>query len=171
MSYQKINQHAENVASAITDVIGKSEPNIKDVLQWFQDNFNFIFEIKIANLSRRSLSGMIHANGPKGHYKILISESEPKERQTFTVYHELAHLLQESGLLYGCFDGDISNTKEQERFCNRFAAAMLMPEISFRSAWNSASYQNHYIKRYVIAEKYGVSKEAVDNRAKDLGLS
>jgi Zn-dependent peptidase ImmA (M78 family) len=169
MSYLKINQEAEKAALAIIKVIGKAEPTLAEILEWFKYNFDFKFEIKIANLSRQSISGMIHASGPKGNYKILIDGSEPKERQLFTLYHELAHLLQETGLLFGCFDGDITNSKEEERFCNRFAAAMLMPAPSFSSAWNSG-HENEYIKRYVIAERYGVSKEAVINRARDLNL-
>lgn len=170
MSYLRINQGAEKIAAAITRVLGVAEPTIEQVLQWFQYNFDYKFEIRDVDLSRQSISAMVHANGPKGHYKILVSSSEPIERQIFSVYHELGHLVQEQGLLYSCFDGDITNKKEKERFCNRFAAAMLMPEASFRYHWKSGN-DNPILKRFMLAEHYSVSKEAIANRAIDLDLS
>ncbi len=171
MSYSIINQKAEKIAESIIDVIGIPEPSLEDVLKWFEFNFDYSFEIKLANLASQKLSGMVHGNGPAGSYKILINKDESIERQRFTLYHELGHLVQGEALLYGCFDGDVTNQKEEERFCNRFAAAMLMPQDSFRSVWNSTYHENKYIKRFVISERYGVSKRAVDNRARDLGLS
>lgn len=170
MSYLRINQKAEKYAAAIADAIGIVEPTIADVLQWFHHNFDYTFVIKKVDLSRQPISAMVHANGPKGHYKILVSDNEPIERQLFSVYHELGHLLQEQGLVYGCFDGDEGNKKEKERFCNRFAAAMLMPAESFRKLW-TGGHTNLILRRFMLAEHYGVSKEAIANRAIDLGLT
>lgn len=169
MSYSRINQNAENIAASVVHATGKEEPTLENVLQWFQDQFDFKFDIKAIDLSNQELSGMVHANGPRGSFKILVNDTEPLERQRFSLVHELGHIIQEQGLLYGCFDGDIHNNKEQERFCNRFAAAILMPAESFKKRWRSAP-DNYWIRQFVLSEHYGVSKGAIANRAKDLDL-
>src|SRR5438105_1853469 len=116
MSYSKINQKAEKIAEAIRSSIGIDVPQITDILQWFKHNFNYDLEIKTIDFSGQKISGMVHGNGPKGSYKILLSINESTERQHFSLYHELGHLIQNEGLLYGCFDGDVTNSKEEERF-------------------------------------------------------
>ncbi len=170
MSYSRVNQNAEKIAASIINSIGVSEPTDNQVFNWFVQNFDYRFEINAIDLTNQDVSGMIHGNGPKGSFKILVEKSEPYERQRFSIYHELGHLLQGKEVMYGLFDGDVNNKKEEERFCNRFAAALLMPESSFRSHWKTGS-PNDLIKRYSIAEHYGVSVEAVNNRARDLDLA
>lgn len=169
MSYSRVNQNAEKIAASIIDAIGVSKPTDNQVFDWFVRNFDYRFEISAIDLTNQDISGMIHGNGPKGSFKILVEQSEPYERQRFSMYHELGHLLQGKEIMYGLFDGDVNNKKEEERFCNRFAAAILMPAKSFSAAWNSG-HDNRYLKRFVISERFGVSLTAVDNRARDLEL-
>lgn len=169
MSYSRINNNAEKIAASIVHAIGCGEPTQKQIFDWFATNFDYRFEVSAIDLTNQKASGMIHGNGPKGSFKILVEKSESAERHKFSIYHELGHLLQGKEIMYGMFDGDVDNKREEERFCNRFAAALLMPERSFKSRWKSGS-PNILIRTYILAEHYGVSTSAVTNRAKDFDL-
>ncbi|MCY4618319.1 MAG: XRE family transcriptional regulator [Chloroflexi bacterium] len=56
---------------------------------------------------------------------IAVNANESKEAQCFTLMHEFVHLLRrESGI---CDEHENSDARQVERFCNRVAAAALMP--------------------------------------------
>ena len=68
---------------------------------------------------------------------ICVNNTSAKTRQSFTPFHELAHLLfYTSGI--DTLDRYILRLPEQQRrieiLCNRFAAEFLVPEAAFRDA-------------------------------------
>jgi Adenylosuccinate lyase C-terminal len=81
MSYSRINQNAEKIAAPIVKALGVAEPTDDQIFKWFARNFDYRFKISAIDLSKHELSGMIHENGPKGSFKILVEKSEPFERQ------------------------------------------------------------------------------------------
>ncbi len=61
---------------------------------------------------------------------IVVNRNEEPQAQVFTLLHEYAHLLlRQPGL---CDQNDLDDQAKVERFCNRFAAAVLMPRDTVR---------------------------------------
>lgn len=61
---------------------------------------------------------------------IVVNRNEEPQAQVFTLLHEYAHLLlRQPGL---CDQNDLDDQARVERFCNRFAAAALMPRDTVR---------------------------------------
>jgi Zn-dependent peptidase ImmA (M78 family) len=96
-------------------------------------------------------------------YPVIVTNSvDVAVSRCFTLMHELAHLGLRQGGLCDMHDGG------QETFCNRVAAATLMPATSFPRP-NPDLAENDPNFR-VLARKYSVSEQALVLRMLDLGL-
>jgi Zn-dependent peptidase ImmA (M78 family)/DNA-binding XRE family transcriptional regulator len=94
---------------------------------------------------------------------IVINESKLKsaDRIRFTVLHELAHLLLPLGKL---------SDKVKERYCNQFAAAMLIPKATIQKELG-ISRKKLFVKELgEIKKQYGISIQALMYRCKDLNI-
>ena len=61
---------------------------------------------------------------------IVINDSDARAAQSFTLLHELGHLLHKESVIDETTD-DIQNEHGSEVWCNRFAGEMLMPKDDF----------------------------------------
>ncbi len=168
MDYKRINNNAEKTAQAIIDVIGKRRASILDLVKWIEENYGRGVQVISLDLSNKICSGLVYPS--KNYYEIWVDKNDPPERQHFTLCHELGHIVKDCNLSYGFFQEDAHTAKGTERFCNRFAAAFLMPAKEFISKWNNLSHP-FLLKKYSVAKHFKVSKEAVHYRAKELGLN
>jgi Zn-dependent peptidase ImmA (M78 family)/DNA-binding XRE family transcriptional regulator len=98
-----------------------------------------------------------------GKYPIIVvNKTYGIERKRLTALHELGHLLLN-------FLSNIDQ-KEMEKMCFQFGAAMLMPEETFK---NEIGHHRSHIpaaELVLIKETYGISIQAIMQRAKDLGI-
>ena len=109
-------------------------------------------------------SGWANA-GPKskGVYPVIVVNVHYTiERKRLTALHELAHLLLN-------FSPGLSHRKI-ERLCYRFAAAMLVPEKTMRQELGNHRSHLSIPELIAIKETYGISIQAIMQRAKDLGI-
>ena len=94
---------------------------------------------------------------------IFINNSMPKTRQIFTLFHELAHLLFRTGGIDKVNDDYLSllsgNNLLIERFCDKFAAELLVPDSDFVTQMNFSSIDEFAINKF--AARYSVSREVV----------
>ena len=107
---------------------------------------------------------------------IYLNNSVAATRQTFSLMHELAHLLLNvNGLSkYGESYVDFLPASEKaiEKFCNAIAAEVLMPNDDFEYAISRIPFReselndSHFAS---VARRYGVSREAVARRFLDSG--
>lgn len=116
----------------------------------------------------------------KDGYNIYINPEDPPARRRFTVAHEIGHYLLHKNLLES---GDElvetikqpitqlnrskykkSDLEEQQREieANSFAAALLMPEKTFKDVWQTSTAIED------LAEAFKVSPSAATLRAKEL---
>lgn len=93
---------------------------------------------------------------------IVINSSIDILRKRFTVLHELGHLL-----LSIPQDAD---TKTKEKYCNRFAGAMLMPRKVLDNELGKRRNHIAINELIEIKEYYGISLAAIIYRAKDLNI-
>lgn len=103
---------------------------------------------------------------------ILINNSTAHSRQTFTLFHELGHLL------YGVSSITTSDIRFESRLprqareleirCNKFAAEFLLPTDAFPwSAFEAGSLEDAVAD---VADRFKVSREVVLRRLLDAGL-
>jgi len=104
---------------------------------------------------------------------IVVNANESKEAQCFTLMHELVHLLRrESGI---CDEGESSDARTVERFCNRAAAATLMPpslvaeRVHSRRLPVGTDWTDEDVK--ALARALLLSRPAVAIRLEELGLA
>lgn len=101
---------------------------------------------------------------------IYINNSQPKIRQIFTLFHELAHLLFKTGGIDLRHDDFIRRMREPNKrievFCNKFAGEFLVPTEDIKpQIRNKAIDDNLLIK---LAQKYSVSREVILRKCLDL---
>ena len=167
-NYKIINADAERVAKAIYDNVGETMPSILSLVGWTERNFGIKIKVEFLETFGLGHSGYVYPDPESGVYRIGINVKEADCRQRFTQCHELAHIVRDVGLKYGFSCGEIYTAKGLERFCDRFAAAFLMPEDIFIKKWKTLS--DDIWKKARIAIFFKVSGEAVRHRLRDLGL-
>jgi len=95
---------------------------------------------------------------------IVVNESKLKsaDRIRFTVLHELGHLLLPLGSL---------PDKIKERYCNQFAAAMLIPKAAIQNELGISRKKLFLVQELgELKKQYGISIQALMYRCKDLNI-
>ncbi len=99
-----------------------------------------------------------------------VNEQDRPPAKTFSIIHELTHILKRQSSL--CNEMYSSFTKNQEEvFCNAVAGEVLMPQSAlkvFLTKWKSNEVLNFESIRE-IAERFSVSKEVSIRRLLDIG--
>ena len=164
------------LARSVRKWLGRSESESCTFEQWkhaFEDNGVFVFMTsKFPGWSKvdpnlfRGLS--IYQNRLP---IIVINNSDVLGAQSFTLFHELGHLLKQQSV----FDVEVSSASSgPEKWCDKFAGEVLMPQTIFRqetqtfSLTETVSEQLQQIKR--ISEKFHVSPSACAVRMRHLDM-
>ena len=112
---------------------------------------------------------------------IVINENHPRNRQRFTMAHEIGHHelhLNENSTeqlfldekFYRSANPDPSS-KQQEREANMFAAELLMPEELLKAQMLKEDFNiNNETHSLILAKRFGVSEQAMNFRIGNLGL-
>lgn len=95
---------------------------------------------------------------------IILNGADEPEGRVFTLFHELAHLLHQSGAVCEVWRG-----AGTERLCNQFAGAFLMPRHDVEQALVSAGAGTSE-NLAALAGEFRVSQSAVAVRLRDLGV-
>lgn len=85
----------------------------------------------------------------------------PGDRQRFTIAHELGHLI---------LKGRLSSKLDEERACNRFAGAFLVPRQEAQKALGASRTWIEPREFYLLKHEWGLSMRAWLYRASDLGI-
>lgn len=127
-------------------------PNVIDLLEYN--------EIKVVEIDAQDgfdgLSGWVNSQIPV----IVINKKYSVERKRFTALHELGHLLLN-------FNSDLSR-KDVERFCHRFAGAVLIPQETFYKEFGKIRSNISINELIAVKEVYGISIQALMARARAL---
>ena len=96
---------------------------------------------------------------------IVLNRADALSAQIFSFIHELAHFFRKSESISNSIDFRDSNknVNAEERFCNRVAAELLLPQADLKKEF----YDENDIKH--LAEAYKMSNIFVFYRLKDLG--
>lgn len=90
---------------------------------------------------------------------VFVNNKDSKTAQLFTLIHETTHILLGTSAGFG---GEMEQIHDvTERYCDRVAAAFLMPEAQVRKIWRDMA---------TTAKKFKVSELAMARRARELRL-
>jgi Zn-dependent peptidase ImmA (M78 family) len=137
-------------------------PNLRDLLEGTGVH---VFEIPVEQSEFAGFSWWHPAYGPC----IMVNARDALGRRNFTMAHEYAHLIAKSGPSL-C---DLSLVTGPERFADRFAAALLVPESDLRAQWERRGYCGSGLtlgQVDALARRYGCSAEAIARRLRELEL-
>ncbi len=96
---------------------------------------------------------------------IIINDLDAKKAQSFTLLHELGHLLRKETVI----DGSGMPDSEEEQWCDQFAGNVLMPEVAFMAKAGSGPITDlHGVKR--LANDFNVSPYACLVRLRQLKI-
>lgn len=129
--------------------------------------------IRIKRAPSEDFSGLLLRKDGKA--LIGVNDSESHVRQRFTVAHELGHFLlhQAKDAFVDYRDNQKGGFRDQkERQANVFAAAFLIPRTSLIAEVRKISHTGIFDAEIEnLAKKYDVSKESMNYRLLNLGLS
>lgn len=94
---------------------------------------------------------------------VAVNAAHHINRQRFTMAHEYYHYLYHKSLDKLMCMTHLDDTRAYEREANRFAAALLMPELIVRNLFHLHALE-------AVAEKLMVSEEALQWRLRELGM-
>ena len=103
---------------------------------------------------------------------IYINNTTSKNRQIFTIFHELAHLIfHTSGI--DVLDGEYvtrlpNNAQKIEIICNRFAGKFLVPDAAFKR--ESANMSVDKETALLLADKFSVSRHVIYRKFLDADM-
>ncbi len=100
---------------------------------------------------------------------MVLNESDSNEVRLFSLFHEFCHLLKrQDGICTVDFEKD-KNNRPEEKYCDEFAAFLLMPERELRSAIKGLPITT--LKQVTnIAKVFGISKLVAIIQMKTLGI-
>ena len=105
-------------------------------------------------------------------FPVIYVNNSAKTRQTFTLFHELAHLLFHTSGIVSLSEmpeeGIPASSRQIEIICNRFATEFLLPGECFEQETRGRA-ANERTAEY-LAGKYHVSREVIFRRFLDRGL-
>jgi Zn-dependent peptidase ImmA (M78 family) len=164
------NSIIENTASKILATSGVTSAPVP--LQIVADKFS----VKIKKAPSKEFSGLLLRKDNVSY--VGINSRESITRQRFTVAHELGHLflhtkddtfLDHIDYRDNSYGGKIKRSR-QEIEANTFAAALLMPQKFLLQDFKDieTDLDDETVER--LAQKYQVSKEAMNYRILNLGL-
>lgn len=152
------------------DSIGhpKGPDRVMDLVHRMEDHGLLVMRNTIVgnSTSRRldvhEFRGFTLREGP--YALVFVNTSDSKTAQLFSLAHELAHVAMAAPGL----SGDQGKRNNVERWCNKFAAALLIPEASVRSIQFDSDQL--VVQLSTTATRFGVSREALLWRLVDLKL-
>ncbi|NOY85220.1 MAG: ImmA/IrrE family metallo-endopeptidase [Nitrospirae bacterium] len=103
---------------------------------------------------------------------VYVNNTKSKTRQTFTLFHELAHLFFQTGGIDTPIEGYVEYLEGENRrievLCNRFAGAFLVPDHELDQRIRNRQITGEYIQ--ALSNIYHVSREVILRKLFDRGL-
>lgn len=92
---------------------------------------------------------------------IVISSHFPGDRQRFTLAHELGHLV---------LHGRLSEALNEEKVCNHFAGAFLLPEFALKQQLGAHRNAIEPRELYMLKHEFGISMSGIWVRLRQCGI-
>lgn len=168
-----LSDNPEVVAGKFRELAGVSgQPEAKnayDILRFWRfrlsDEGLFITQAKFPREEVRAF-----CRSHDGHHLIVLSNQDPAAARSFSLLHEVGHLLLGGDAM--CKPTDLMEGQSEEPWCNRFAAAVLLPrsEILANPRYHELILGEVTIgSGRALAREFGVSELALFRRLETFG--
>lgn len=162
LSYENIPVHtyqdAQYVARRFREDMGWGMFPVVSPIQQLEMKGIKVFVLDEKESSNKDFDGMCYKEG--GMAVVILKKCENTEHDRFTLFHEMGHLLMNTGDLEG---------RELENLCNAFASEVLLPEVVFsKHFWKGCRIYPNTLK--MLQREWGISCEAQMYKAKELGI-
>lgn len=151
---------AEQAANDFRNYINISNMQpISDLINILENLGIIIIQIKNPNNQFNDFDGLSEfvSNVP---IIVLLDDIKDGARQRFTIAHELGHLILKID----------SNEIDEEKLCNRFASALLMPKEAIINEFGQSRKNINFFELKAFKNEYKVSYAAINYRLKDLNI-
>lgn len=149
---------AQNVALRFRDDMGWGNRPIVSPIQQLETKGIKVFILDEDESTNKDFDGMCYKEGEIA--VVVLKKCENTEHDRFTLFHEMGHLLMNTGDIEG---------RDLETLCNAFASEMLLPEAEFRNFfWEGCHI--YPITLQMLQREWGISCAAQMYKAKDLGI-
>ncbi len=145
----------ERAASLLRDSWFLGQDEISSVIDTLESKGIFVIIINFSHKFFDGLTAMLN-----GFKTIIISADWPGDRQRFTLAHELGHIVLE---------GRLKNIDE-EKACNRFAGAFLVPKSSISENLGEKRNDISIQELLEMKEKFGASMASILFRLAETGI-
>lgn len=159
--FRKINTYedADDAAVKLRERWGLGTGPLFNIMELLEDHNIKIVELEMTD-KFDGLQTWVNGNIPviafnRSHYKKM-------DRLRFTLLHELGHLLLD-------FDPELDR-RIIERNCNRFASAMLIPEVTLKKELGSHRKKLSLVEIGSIKKQYGISMQSIIYKAREAGI-
>lgn len=150
-------EQAEELATAMRNAWDLGLNPIHDMIDTLESKGVMIITTDVATGKKfDGLAGMID-NMPV----VVISTSQSGDRQRFTLAHELGHLVAH---------GRLSEDIDEEKFCNAFAGAFLLPAQTLIQHLGEKRRHIEPREFFMLKHEYGISMLAILFRAGQCGI-
>jgi Zn-dependent peptidase ImmA (M78 family) len=147
---------AEEMAEIVRSEWGLGTNPIPNVIEMLEGN-----EVKVIEIEASDKFDGLSAHVDGGIPVAVVNDSFTIERKRFTALHELGHLMMNI---------KITDEREKENACHRFAGALLLPEVEIKKTLGERRSNIAIGELVAIKEEYGISVQAAMRRALDLGI-
>lgn len=152
-SYEEL----EDLTLALRDAWNLGHGAIPILVDTFEDNGIFVVTTEVAqNVKLDGLAATVN-----GLPIVVINAHAPGDRQRFTLAHELGHLILE---------GRLADHLDEERACNYFAGAFLLPAPTIKTELMKHRQRISWRELYALKCEYGLSMQSGIFRAYQAGL-
>ena len=164
LALEKIKEIKEKANQLLADYLHISDP-LERMLKIASDH-----DIKILQSDLYEMSGALRKEGNK--WVIYVNKNDSRQRQLFTIAHELGHFFAHKELCDEFVDGQLVSRSEQEKYAiqeleaNEFAGNLVMPEIKIREQVDETQLTEQRVME--LARKFQVSSIAMATRLRNL---
>lgn len=164
-----VRQQAEQDAQELRDWLGLGPGPVVDIVSILDMQLGIRVYVRRLDAKVAGLYAYDEAAGAC----ILLNQSHPRERLTYTAAHEIGHFIstrKESEVL----TTDEKPKSREERYADAFARCFLTPARAVRQRFGQITAgQSHLTRRHIIllAHAFGISREAMVRRLEELSLA
>jgi len=150
-------EDVKNIAHKLRVFWKLGEDAINNVISTLEDNGIKLIQLD-SDINFDGLSGYVNKKYPV----IIVNKNVSPERQRFTAFHELGHLVLSFN--------DAIVKKEKEHYCHQFANEMLIPSSQFIKLIGNKRKDISLQELTPIQIQYGISIDALMYKAKELNI-
>jgi Zn-dependent peptidase ImmA (M78 family)/DNA-binding XRE family transcriptional regulator len=149
-------EQIEEIANKLRNHWKLGRTSIQDLIDVFESRGIRVFIVDYEEKMFDGLSTLI-LDQPM----IVISSKWPGDRQRFTLAHELGHFILQNRL---------SNQLNEEKACNRFAGAFLLPKETVIQEMGKNRTSIEWRELFLLKEEFKLSMYSICYRLKDVGI-